>query len=521
MHVSTPFRSLACARSRGQTTHWRYWTTPKSGTTSAARVAPGTRDGYGMSFGQRLRDLRRDRDLSQAELADKAGCSVNTIRKLETDERHPSRELANRLASVVELPQRERADFLRLARHTGPVSGMSMPSPMTRLIGREDDVAALRERVLTPEVRLLTLIGPPGVGKTRLALQVATELHDSFRDGAAFVALSTVRDALLVVDSIARTLGVRAAASRSIEEALTEHLRQRQLLLVLDNFEQVLAAREHVAALLSAARGLTVLVTSREALDIYGEHVYDVPTLGLPRRTPDGKTYAAQPSPSERLFLERARAARPSFASKPGDQAAVAEICLRLEGLPLAIELAASRARTLTPKALLDQLTERLDTLFSGPVDLPRRQRSMRGALDWSYQLLDAAERQLFGRIAVFAGGAIVQAVVSVCGDPSQPETVVSGVIESLADKSLLTRTDVGDSTRFGMLEVVREYALERLIESEGSSGLEGLHRAHAAHFAALADGAERALRGTDQVQWLDRLEAENPNFRAALAWSL
>ena len=324
-----------------------------------------------------------------------------------------------------------------------------------------------------------------------------------------------------MVDSIARTLGVRAAASRSIEEALTEHLRQRQLLLVLDNFEQVLAAREHVAALLSAARGLTVLVTSREALDIYGEHVYDVPTLGLPRRTPDGKTYAAQPSPSERLFLERARAARPSFASKPGDQAAVAEICLRLEGLPLAIELAASRARTLTPKALLDQLTERLDTLFSGPVDLPRRQRSMRGALDWSYQLLDAAERQLFGRIAVFAGGAIVEAVASVCGDPSQPETVVSGVIESLADKSLLTRTDVGDSTRFGMLEVIREYALEQMIESEGSSVLEDLHRAHAAHFAALADGAERALRGTDQVQWLDRLEAENPNFRAALAWSL
>jgi predicted ATPase/DNA-binding XRE family transcriptional regulator len=519
MHLSTPFHPSACARSGGQTTHWRYWTTPKSGTTSAARVAPGKQDRYGMSFGQRLRDLRRDRDLSQAQLADKAGCSVNTIRKLESDERRPSRELAIRLATVVELPQPERAEFVRLARRTGSVS--NIPAPMTRLIGREDDVAVLRERLLRPEVRLLTLIGPPGVGKTRLAQQVATELRDGFRDGAAFVALSVVRDAPLVVDSIARSLGVRVMASRSIEQTLTEYLRQRQLLLVLDNFEQILSAREHVAALLLAARGLTVVVTSREALDIYGEHIYDVPTLGLPRRAPDGKTRGVQPSPSELLFLERARAARASFAGKAGDEATVAEICLRLEGLPLAIELAASRARTLSPKALLTQLNERLDTLSTGPADLPTRQRSIRGALDWSYQLLDAPERQLFGRMALFTGGANMEAIVAVCGDPSQASPAVSKVLESLADKSLLTVSELGDSARFGMLEVIRDYALEWLIESEGDSKLESLHRAHAAHFAARADGVQRALRGPDQVQWFEHIEADHHNFQAALDWSL
>src|SRR5579859_3337702 len=240
----------------------------------------------GMSFGQRLRGLRRDLDLSQAELADRSGCSVNTVRKLESDERRPSRELATRLAEVFELPARDRAEFLRLARGTPAVGRPSLPSAMTRLIGREQDVAHIRERLLGGDVRLLTLVGPPGVGKTRLALQVALELQDVFRDGAAFVPLAAVRDSGLAIEQIAQVLGVRGTSARSLEQALIEHLSARHLLLVLDNFEQIRAARDHVAGLLAAATRLKVVVTSRETLALYGEHVYAVPPLDLPTPRP-------------------------------------------------------------------------------------------------------------------------------------------------------------------------------------------------------------------------------------------
>src|SRR5919204_460645 len=348
-----------------------------------------------MSFGQRLKGLRRDFDLSQAELADRAGCSVNTVRKLESGERRPSRELAMRLAAVFELPQRDRAEFLRLARGSQSLAQPGLPSPMTRLIGREQDIATVRDRLLGPDVRLLTLVGPPGVGKTRLALQVATEVQEKFRDGAAFVALAAIHDASLVLDSAAHVLGVRGTPSRSLEQALMDHLLQR--------------------------------------------------------------------SPSELLFLERARATRPGFASSPGDQPLVAEICLRLEGLPLAIELAASRAKTMGPARMLAELSRRLDVLSAGPTDFSPRQRSIRGALDWSYELLNDDERRVFERMALFAGSATPDAILSVSGEQSQPESVRQAV-ENLTDKSLLTATEVADMTRLGMLETIREYALERLM---------------------------------------------------------
>jgi predicted ATPase len=475
-----------------------------------------------MSFGERLRGLRRDLDLSQSELGQRAGCSVNTIRKFESDERRPSRELATRLAEVFELPPRERAEFVRLARGIQPSTRPTLPLQMTRLIGREPDVARVAE-ILNSEVRLLTLVGPPGVGKTRLAIQAVTELQEVFRDGVAFVALAPVGDPELVVEEIARALGVKGVAARPLEQTLVEHLRQRHLLLLLDNFEQVIAARDRLPGLLSAAPRLKVLVTSRQPLSLYGEQVYSVPILGLPSPGTGRRGRVGPRSPSETLFFERSRAVRPNFASGPEDQPIVASICVRLEGLPLAIELAAARAKTMSPRTLLEQLGRRLDLLDATRSlrDLSPRQRSVRGALDWSFDLLDEHERRLFMRLSAFSGGATIEAIISVCADLDRPEAEVRQDIESLVDKSLLYVADVANMTRFEMHETIREYALERRLAQGGADADQALRLQHAIYFTRLAEQAQLGLRSSEQLAWLKHLDAEHDNLRAALSWTL
>lgn len=395
----------------------------------------------------------------------------------------------------------------------------NLPAQPTPLVGREREVAEVCALLGRPELRLLTLTGPGGTGKTRLGLQAAAELLEAFDDGVYFVPLAPVSDAGLVAESIAQAVGLRQSADQPLTESLKAALAPASMLLVLDNFEQVLAAAPLVAGLLAAAPRLKALVTSRSALHLSGEHEYQVQPLALPdsRRLPPLDRLTQYES--VRLFIERAQAARSDFAVTNENAPTVAEICHRLDGLPLAIELAAARIRLLPPQAMLARLDSRLRLLTGGPRDLPARQRTLRGTIDWSYGLLDSGEQQLFARLAVFAGGCALDAAESVCDAGGELETDVLDGLSSLVDKSLVrTREGPDGEPRFVMLETIQEYARERL-RVGGEEG--ALRRRHAEHYLSLAERAEPELTGRNQAPWLDRLEAEHDNLRAALGWSL
>jgi len=394
----------------------------------------------------------------------------------------------------------------------------NLPRQTTALIGREQEVAAVRALLGDPRTALVTLTGPGGTGKTRLGLQVAAELLDGFAEGVWFVDLAPLRDPALVLATVATTLGVQAVDARPVAEVLGHFLRDKQLLLILDNFEQVVEAAAPVGALLAGARQVQALVTSRVPLQLQGERAFPVPPLALP-------DLAALPPPAQlsayaavRLFIARAQDVQPGFAVTPANAPAVAAICARLDGLPLAIELAAARIRLLPPGALLARLERRLSLLTGGARDRPARQQTLRGAIAWSYDLLDPEAQQLFVRLAVFAGGATLEAIEAVCNAAGDlPGTVLDGV-DALVRQSLLrAEADTADSPRFGMLETIREYAEERLAERGEAATLRGQH---AAYYRRLAETAEPQLEGPEQVGWIDRLEQEHANLRAALAWS-
>jgi predicted ATPase/DNA-binding CsgD family transcriptional regulator len=393
----------------------------------------------------------------------------------------------------------------------GDVPAGRIPAPLDALIGREQECVAVGRLLERDDVRLITLTGPGGVGKTRLALAVAATAEETFEDGVIFVPLAPVRDVALVPAAIADRLDVQERGERSLGEDLIARLRGERLLLVLDNFEHLLDGDPLVATLLGACPGLKVLATSRRRLSLSGEHEVPVPPLALPDPHQPQTIEQLAAVPAIQLFVARAQAAAPSFALTEANGQTVAEICQRLDGLPLAIELAAPRTRVLSPAGLLSRLTNRLQLLTGGPRDMPERLQTMRRAIGWSYDLLDPAERALLRSLAVFVGGFRLEAA-EFLGDAAALDLVTS-----LADESLLQSSqDPDGERRFGMLETVREYALEQL----GDSGEDAAtRRRHAEYCLSLVEHHDSAQGMPNEL--LDRLRAEHDNLRAALAWAI
>jgi predicted ATPase/transcriptional regulator with XRE-family HTH domain len=474
-------------------------------------------------FGTRLRRARESAGLTQEALAERAGLTPNSVGALERGEhRHPYPATVRALAEALGLTELERAALARSVPMRNRTTGGSashvaeVPIPLSPLIGREREVASVTGLLQTDGIRLVTLSGPGGVGKTRLALHVAAELKSVFRDGIVFVSLASIRDPALVAPEIARALSLGEDVARSPEAGVTDALRSQHLLLVLDNFEHLPDAAPFVTHLLVRCPRLIVLVTSRTPLRLDGERELPVPPLEVPdpERLADSDELAGVAA--VQLFVERAREVDPTFTLTPTNSAAVAAICLRLDGLPLAIELAAARSRLLPPAALLPRLARRLPLLTGGRRDAPARHQTMRSAIAWSHDLLSPEEQSLFRCLAIFAGGCTLEAAEIVCG-PFGNEPVVDG-ISALIEHGLLYRIDGPDGEpRVAMLETIREYALEQLAESGDEHAVSA---AHPAWFLGLAERAAPFWFTPAQAEWGDRLEAEHDNLRAALSRS-
>jgi predicted ATPase len=473
--------------------------------------------------------------LSQESLAERSGVSVATIGSIEEGQRrHPYPRTLRALVDALELNPVEAATLLEASEAEAPSPPVptsepaqrayappsaELPLPPTRLVGRDAEVARLSGMLQPPQpaIRLLTLVGPGGVGKTRLAIAVAAVVGPACADGVRFVDLATVDDAHLVAAAIVRALEVRESSGRTASEQLQLHLRDKQVLLLLDNFEHLRAAAPLLTELLASCPGLGLLVTSRSSLRVRGEHRVAVGPLGIPPLAPSREEIAA--APAVQLFVERAMAVDASFSLNEDNAGAIAAICRRLEGVPLALELAAARVQLLTPNQLLRRLEHRLPTLVGGSADMPERQHTMRDALGWSHELLRPADQVLFRRLSVFVGGWGLDAAESVCSDDRDlpPSQVLPG-LDALLEHSLVQPAGAGrepTEPRFEMLETVREYALDRLRESGEETAVRARHRDW-----LLGLVARRTPLSEDPAQVV-RMEREQGNLQAAMRWTI
>ncbi len=393
----------------------------------------------------------------------------------------------------------------------------NVPASFTPLVGREQEIAAIMDLLRRPEVRLLTLPGVGGVGKTRLSIQVAREARAYFSDGVCFVALSALQEPEQVIFAIAEALGIQHLANLPVFEQVTYFLSERRMLLILDNFEQVVVAAPLLEDLLGACPELKLLVTSREVLHLQAEYEFPVFPLALPTHPERLKSEEIAAYAAIALFVQRAQAVLPDFQLTAANAQTIAKLCIRLDGLPLAIELAAARVKLLPPEALLKRLAQRFQVLTGGARTLPERQRTLFNTIKWSYDLLNEQEKWLFRHLSLFAGGWTVQAAEAICA--GRQDIVVLDGLASLLDKSLLSRAEqAGEEPRLSMLMTVRAFGLDCLREC---GELEQGQQAHTAYFLSLAEEAERNLRGTGQLAWLARLEQEQENLRAALEYLL
>lgn len=482
------------------------------------------------TFGQLLRRHRRAASLSQAQLGERAQVSSNAIAALERGRRtNPRPETATRLAEALGLSPADRRTLITAVTGAQPTTlpGLSLggwqrlPALLTSFVGRKAELAELRH--VLPTRRLVTLTGSGGVGKTRLAMAVASALANSYLDGMALVELAPLAEPSVVPHAVAELLGVPEQAGRRMEDVLAQVLESRHLLLVLDNCEHLVAACAGLAdLLLRGCPRLQILATSREPLDIAGEVVWRVPPLSIPEQSRDVSPQEAAQHDAVQLFVERAEAARPDFGLDERNAPSVVEVCRRLDGIPLAIELAAARVRVLGPEQILERLGDRFRLLVGGSRTAPSRQQTLRATIDWSYGLLSDVERVVFDSLSVFAGSWSLEACEAVCASATVEAVAPSAVLDlltQLIDKSLvLAEPSAAGDIRYRMLETLRAYASDRLQEGGDANAVRARHTAY---FLDMAEWVARDLKGPDEPAALERLQRERDNLRAALAWSI